>query len=72
MSEVSQLRWPRPGSWLSGPTRQFLSSAAAPRAAPPRMNVPAPASTAAVMRSSWSRWTAEYGIWKTSKTPMAM
>src|SRR6266516_3494384 len=34
MPEVSQFRWPTPGSWLSGPARQFLSSDAAPRAAP--------------------------------------
>jgi putative transposase len=32
MPEVSQFRWPTPGSWLSGPVRQLLSSAAAPRA----------------------------------------
>src|ERR1035441_887548 len=42
MPEVSQFRWPRPGSWVSGPVRQFLSSDAAPRAAPPRISVPAP------------------------------
>ena len=52
MPEVSQFRCPRPGSWLSGPVCQFLSSDAAPRAAPPRMNVPAPASAASVMSSS--------------------
>jgi hypothetical protein len=27
MPEVSQFRWPRPGSWVSGPVRQFFSSA---------------------------------------------
>ena len=59
MPEVSQFRWPRPGCWVSGPVRQFFSSEAAPRAAPPRMSVPAPSSAASVMRSSWSRWTAE-------------
>ena len=59
MPEVSQFRWPTPGCWVSGPTRQFFSSEAAPRAAPPRMKVPAPAFAASVMRSSWSRWTAE-------------
>ena len=42
MPEVSQFRWPTPGCWVSGPTRQFFSSEAAPRAAPPRMKVPAP------------------------------
>ena len=52
MPEISQFRWPTPGSWLSGPACQFLSSDAAPRAAPPRMNVPAPASAASVMSSS--------------------
>jgi len=31
MPEVFQFRWPTPGSWLSGPVCQFLSSAAAPR-----------------------------------------
>ena len=55
MPEVSQFRWPTPGSWVSGLTRQFLSSEAAPRAAPPRMKVPAPASAASVISSSWSR-----------------
>ena len=50
MPEVSQFRWPMPGSWLSGPVCQFLSSAAAPRAAPPRMKVPAPAPAASAMR----------------------
>jgi len=50
MPEVCQFRWPTPGSWLSGPVRQFLSSAAAPRAAPPRMNVPAPAPARVLIR----------------------
>ncbi len=57
--ESAQRRCPTPGSWLSGPTAQFLSSAGAPRAAPPRISVPAPAAAAAVMRSSCSRCTAE-------------
>ena len=48
MPEVSQFRWPSPGSWVSGPFRQFFSSDAAPRAAPPRMSVPAPWSAASV------------------------
>ncbi len=50
MPEVSQFRWPTPGSWVSGPVRQFFSSDAAPRAAPPRMSVPAPLAAASVIR----------------------
>jgi hypothetical protein len=52
MPEVSQFRWPTPGFWVSGPTVQFFSSDAAPRAAPPRMSVPAPLPAASVIRLS--------------------
>ena len=55
MPEVSQFRWPRPGSWVSGPVRQFFCSDAAPRAAPPRMSVPAPWPAASVMSSGAGR-----------------
>lgn len=52
MPDVSQLRWPTPGCWASGPTVQFFSCDAALRAAPPRMSVPVPLSAASVMRFS--------------------
>src|SRR5207245_11600285 len=55
MPQVSQFRWPTPGSWLRGPARQFLSADAAPRAAPPRLHVPAPAAAAAVLLAPSSR-----------------
>jgi hypothetical protein len=48
------------GLWGEG-TWEFLSSAAAPRAAPPRMKVPAPAPAASAMNLSWSRWTPSTG-----------
>ena len=39
--EDAQRRWPSPSASPSGPWRQFLSSAGPPRAAPPRISVPA-------------------------------
>jgi hypothetical protein len=57
--EASQRRWPSPSDNPMGPCFHCLSSAGAPRAAPPRMRVPAPVAAAWEMSSSCSRWTAE-------------